>query len=341
MEEDLMATWNSWKPIPGNFSTDTMASACTDVTGKILYVVARRPDNDTIWLTHTDMNLQAWASWTEVPGGGITKLAPSISPTSIHGDIAVLGVGTNDGIYANVLVKNSSSWSGWTSLGGVTNAPVFGYRSGDTFRVFSKGLGDGKVYFNEAVTGSVGSPSGLPENGWLGWKHVPGDFLTDFAVTPSRVDPPDHNIMAVLGIRRSDHQVCIKFLDYYDYTGGNSNISNYPSGWTSLPYSAKTNAPLAASLTRGYAGFGKGIGNGKIYGLPNEGNFSEVPGQGVTNAGLSSATLIISKTQNTPGDIIVKYLVRNVLIAKGVNDNQLYYNYFDDEFSMLHDTQLP
>jgi len=334
-----MASWNSWQPIPGVFSTDTMPASCTDDEGKILYVIARRPDNGTIWWTHTDPQLKTWTEWAEVPGGGTTNLAPSIvtarfldNDGSLHGYLAALAVGTDDVIYANLFRRETSAWSGWESLGGHTNAPVFGFDTVNSLRAFSKGIGDGKVYVNEAFW----------DRKWSGWKHVPGDFVTDFAVTPSRTDPPSRLVMALLGIRQSDHQVCVRYLEYSDSAGGPSDIKSFPSGWTPLPYSAKTNAPLGASLSKGYVGFGKGIGNGKIYSLTEKNGFSEVPGNGTTDAGLASASLVLSKTPTGPTNATIRtYLARNVIIAKGIGDGHFYFNYFDDEFSLFYLNKFP
>jgi len=312
-----------------------MASACTDRDGKTLYVVARHPENGTIWWTHTDANLQTWAGWTEVPGGGTTNLAPTISST-LYGTfnnqhLAALAVGTDDTIHMNLYDVGSDFWSGWVTLGGTTNTPVFGFVSGITFRVFSKGLGDGKVYVKERNLKLT----------WSNWKHVDGDFLTDFSVTPTRIDGfGAMGLMGLLGIRRDDHQICRKVLEYDVGTTVTTEISQYPSGWAPLPYRATTDAPLAASLSRGFTGFAKGIKDGRIYGLPEKGSFSEVPGNGLTNAGLSSTTLVLSKVKASPTSTVIDYLVRNVLVAKG-GDNRIYFNHFDDKVSTFHMDQFP
>lgn len=326
-----MPSWTQWKRIPGGFRTDAMPSVGTSWTQKKLYVVARNPKDNTIWYNIGNETLTDWAGWAEVPGHGTTLLAPTISGgtfgkgvvTGNDNSMAVLAVGLDNGVYLNRMSLKTGAWSGWLPLGGRTDAPVLGFDATCSFRCFARGIGDSGVYMKEY----------FPNETWSDWTRI-GGLQTDFTITPSRPEFPAHRIMALLAVRQSDRQVCLRYLDYADGTGGPSGIEAYPKGWNPLPYSAKTNAPLAAALTRGFAGFAKGGSDGKIYALTEKDGASQVPGGGITNAGLSAATMTLSRTQKTSQ--VVTEFVRNVLAAKGVEDGEVYLASFDDEFDVFH-----
>jgi hypothetical protein len=94
--------------------------------------------------------------WTEVPGGGVTKLA--VAATNLPGSDAtsLFAVGTDNKIYVNELSPSafgniSSSWNGWGKLDdvGTTDVAVAAVTLDPLVYLFRKGLGDDKrIYMN-------------------------------------------------------------------------------------------------------------------------------------------------------------------------------------------------
>jgi hypothetical protein len=352
-------TWQGWRSIPDAgtvwhqlqgqpFLTDAGCSAVHD--GTALIVAARRAGDHTIWLNSTtDPSLAQWEGWRALPGGATTSSAPSaavchdgagnrflvVTAVGLHGT-------TDPGVYANVFdYRWGHGWSGWAPIpgGAATNAgpaaAVMGFAP-EVLRVFVKGNGTlSGVYENDYdATTRAWWPAWRPLN--TGWQQNPNPgFRVSGQVCASFVSSGGEQEVLILAPQLSTNQVCYKEDNWY--------FGWVP--WGVLPYRAVTDAALAGPLpgpgpvwnfdgSAVYLGFGKGIGDHRVYGLRETG-YQEIPGGQITDAGLFSAWFVLW-TYDTPDEVITRS--RNVLFAKDQALRTVRFNCFDATrtFSKLH-----
>jgi 5-hydroxyisourate hydrolase-like protein (transthyretin family) len=126
-----------------------------------LYLFVRGSDN-AIWYKQWDGT--AWSNATSL-GGNCTSAPAATSPS--NGVIDVFAQGTNGALYERTTTNGGTTWSGWTSLGGVlaaNSAPAATSPSNGVIDVFAQGT-NGALY--ERTTTNGGTT-------WSGWTSLGG-----------------------------------------------------------------------------------------------------------------------------------------------------------------------
>ena len=192
--------WGSFESVGGNYiSSGTVA------------VVSRTPLTMDLFITSSSNHHVLWtewingywssAGWTDL--GGIAGDKPVVvSPSSDRIDVFVRGTGNGslyNAVYVNTF-KLIGYWSGWTSLGGQTTAPVAAVsRATGWYDLFARGT-NGRI-FTKSWNGSTWWPSRTE------WHDLGGD-MAEVSVTssgPNRLD--------VLARGWNDGEVYYRFWD--------------------------------------------------------------------------------------------------------------------------------
>ena len=143
--------------------------------------------------------------WTQIPGGGITNLAPAT--TAFRGAVNAFVTATDGHVFRQSYDMRTGAWeAGWTELpgGGVLNARPSATSSADTIYVLGRGL-DNQVWYTYREVSDTGNP-----NTWAGWFRLPaGEAVGPVSVVATnngslrafRVDPNRRVWMATMSFR--------------------------------------------------------------------------------------------------------------------------------------------
>jgi hypothetical protein len=193
-----------------------------------------------------------WSGSLSVPGGrGLTDAA--LASTVYRGQIFLFGKGLGNNL-AWMKTTNGTTGSGWTQLPGVIYpaplaAAVLGAPPNDQLYLFAVGPNQIPIvnYFNGTTPNPV-------------WFTLPGPFYTNVALSP--VVDTNNNTLYLFAVDVNHGEWMNKLP-----MGGSW------SGWTPLPGAVGwTDAALASTVYRGQIFlFGKGLGNGQVYGKVTDG----------------------------------------------------------------------
>ena len=166
--------WSGWSSLGGKTYTSPAASARRGTS--VVDVFVRGTDNA---IYHRYRNGSTWSSgWVSIsaPPGGATSAPAAISNST--GKIDVFVRGSDAAIWRRTW---TTSWSPWTSVGGLTSssAPSVASRGTNRLDLFVRGT-DGQIYrrFNDGA-------------GWSGWASLGGVTASApaaVAATSNRID---------------------------------------------------------------------------------------------------------------------------------------------------------
>ncbi|HMG76775.1 MAG TPA: hypothetical protein VK582_25095 [Pyrinomonadaceae bacterium] len=235
--------WTGWMEVPpgGLITKHALAMALHD---NVLYAFAVRDDGAILFkrLYIGSGNLLD-EPWTEVPGGGHTDTAVSVTTSNGRLVLAAKGIQSRQ-VYLNELAPGGRSWSGWVAVpgGGQTNVSPAVASFQDELYVLIKDVGSARVL------AKVRSANG----DWTDSVELPGTVSTD--VPPAAVTASGQLSVFAKGA-----------TDGAPFWNVSSDTGTW-SRWQAMPSGATTDAALAASAigNRLYL-FSKGTADRQIY----------------------------------------------------------------------------
>jgi hypothetical protein len=123
------SAWGAWSTLGGIVTAE--AGPVSSSPGTLDVFV--RGQDAALWTRR--FNGAGWTPWT--PLGGILVQGPSAASTG-PGVIDVFVRGNDNGVWTR---HSASSWSGWSTLGGLITAPPAAISNGGTLEVFVRGYG--------------------------------------------------------------------------------------------------------------------------------------------------------------------------------------------------------
>jgi len=264
--------WTGWSPTaPGMITNSALACAPSTLGGTSMWLFATGAADSKIYANTTSDN-QNWNGWFEVPGNGLTDLAPSAA-TGPEDQLVLTVTGQDGAIYVNI-TSDGSTWTGWNSIGGVTDLPpLFGPFASQFYAVGT----DSQIYSNSTTDLSSFS----------GWTPVPGNGLTNAGL--SYADIGGINVLFATGTDNA--------IYYNEISAGPGEATTQGGTWLQVAGGGLTDAAPAGVQAPGldfinWCLFVKGYQSQQIYinrasGSPlNFGGWEEVPGGGRTNVAL-------------------------------------------------------
>jgi len=163
---DAAGAWSSWQNLPApNFNlmpgTAPAATSFAQFGGQ-LYVFATASDGRVHMASCSSCppGPSIWNSWQEVPGGGLTDLAPVAVQASLGLHLFVHGI-EDRGVWLNIMDINGN-WTGWREVPG-------GGRTGG--EIAAEVLDNGLLY--AAIRGTNGDIQLNEFNfSWSGWRSI-------------------------------------------------------------------------------------------------------------------------------------------------------------------------
>jgi hypothetical protein len=115
-------SWNSWHSIGGQVPSGTGPAVCSQGSGLDVFV---QGTDGALW--HKSYTGSSWSGWQSL-GGKLTSSPAATSPSS--GVIDVFVRGTDNALWQKTY---NGGWSGWTSLGDVTQTIYYVPQAGTTW----------------------------------------------------------------------------------------------------------------------------------------------------------------------------------------------------------------
>jgi len=269
--------WSGWTEVPGQATTDAGVAAVSFANA--VYVFAVGADSH-IWVNRRD-GCGFWASWTHIPGGMTTKLV--VAPVQFAGKLFLFATGVDNHIW-KASTQDGQSWSGWSQLAGSTDVSPAVTAFSQTpclssthkLYVFSKGIGDKRIYVTTSSDGGSWSP----------WSLIGG--TTDVAVNAITAGSCGFS-----GGAETIHLFAKGIGDKQIYTSQSGDGSSW-SGWSLLGGTTDVSVSAYPKDSSGLVPFAKGQFDNRIYVLSSAGGgawstWSEVPGGGKTDASIGVA----------------------------------------------------
>jgi len=205
-------TWQGWQSLGG--LTGSVPVLCSGSSS--IEVLVRGSDNLTLWHKSLNTTTQTWAaSWDGL--GSVTQDQPACGV--LGGTLYIAVRGMDDAIWSNSMSLATSTWSGWSDVGGVaTSSPIL-VSSPAANRLDLIAIGTGNSIWHKAFTGGVWSSS---------WDSVGG---TTPSVPAAISDPTSVHLV----VRSSNNAL---------YYNNMTFASGVWLGWTLIGGGVTSNSPV-------------------------------------------------------------------------------------------------
>lgn len=249
---------HGWTRVPGgagywvgNSHVDVVGSvtdaslACTLFKGQI-FLFSKGMNNGKIYFTSLSEDM-SWSSWEQVPGDGVTDVAPSTA--AFNGWLYLFAKHTDGRIYVNRM-NDGKQWEGWSDqIGGTTDVGLCAVAAFEQLFLFSKGGADHRIYVNKKKKAQD----------WGGWTPF-SESTTHFSLSAGYIKNLPRLFLFMVG---AENKISVNStLDGAKWTGWKDEIG----GTTDVGITACENRFKQGSLiSAGLEIFAKGIEDKRIY----------------------------------------------------------------------------
>ena len=160
LRERAATGWGAWQPLGGLLAPLAPAAA---VTASGVLTVASVGTDKAMWVK-TRSATGTWSGWRPVGGAINADLALSTTADGTRLVAAVRGAGDQNG-YVSVGAADATSWTNWTTIGGLLSSGPAATVNGSALEIFVVGT-DNRLYRKSATNGTL-------VTAWTGWQLLP------------------------------------------------------------------------------------------------------------------------------------------------------------------------
>ncbi|HEX8567982.1 MAG TPA: hypothetical protein VF648_20255 [Pyrinomonadaceae bacterium] len=170
------AVWSGWELLGGRFFEGKIAAE-TDAGGRV-YIAARSPLDNAVWINHQITRGGTWAGWTRFDGE--TFYSPTLAKNG-DGRLELFVRGTDNRVWHRWQTAPNGGWSGWQVLN--ESSRVTAYLNGSSGGVAVGNNSGGLEIFANSTTSELMNIHQIPAFPyWSDWAAIGANLTSDPAV---------------------------------------------------------------------------------------------------------------------------------------------------------------